>query len=144
MAPKRDREKDTDLELRLNTIRLEIQRLSVGAKIDLEMRTDFIAERFRKIVLYMCAPGALHQVTPKSEWVPVSWWDAVKAAFVPTWLKRWFPVSRREIKKCVRITHICPHIGVPPKDRRHLDFVIRPPLSESSIPMTKEPPSRCE
>ncbi len=73
------------------------------------VRAEHLDAFVLSLVAYMAA-STVHRGVTASERVPVSWWDAFKAAWFPEWLLCRFPARTRAIETRVEFVHVCPHL----------------------------------
>lgn len=53
--------------------------------------------------------------TQTRHWVPKTWWDHFKKRWFPDWLKKYFPVETKSLKKTRKVTIMFPDLDIPEK-----------------------------
>ena len=92
----------------------DYQGMASGLKIE-----EYLSPVIQEMVLILrgyCASGHLpmRTETVTVEW-PITWWQAFKQAYFPSWLIKKFPVQMQErlIECSVHHYFVCPHVKVP-------------------------------
>lgn len=116
---------------------LVLEKVSIAAQASISYaavrraKAETLADPFaRQLVVsietYMYGNQIHRQVTGHVEF-PASWWQAVKAAFFPDWLRRHYPVRYERRETSVSFTHVCPHLDLAVDDETvHLRYLMPP------------------
>ncbi len=90
----------------------------------LEQRYDSIANTVVAHFGLWLWSNTVHKET-QAIYVPKTWWDGLKEAHFPRFLKRRFPPRTRQIFVETKFVHVCPHLNIvtPKEERYHLQFL---------------------
>lgn len=94
-----------------------LQDLAINVDYD-----NFIMETVCRIK-YSLLGNKIHSETIEHIEYPKNWWEAIKEAFLPLWLKQYFPVKHNVEDKIINIIHICPHINFATNNQPHFSFL---------------------
>ncbi len=111
------------LRLRLTKAFSRRYGLYTAESTTLTQEVNYLVDAFIYEVEVKLAASNLWTEIEKVSRVPLSWWDAFKLRWFPSWLLARYPADWKEIETELYHIHVCPHLNANPQED-HLRFLL--------------------